>query len=278
MKVTIAPDFRDLLPELTPEEFEQLKENNLADPDHERIPPVVVWQCGKNWIVVDGHHTLKARQNMRINGKAVKIRYVKMEFTSRADAKTYARRAQLGRRNLSPSQVAMLLAHEPKVPEGANLHPSTKPEENDDCPPSREELARQHNISERTLKHADKVNGQGAAAVKKAVTAGEVSVSDAASIADRPKKEQAEAVKKVKERKARTLKEAASGNGAPKKQKQFDRSYWFKQWEQAIGPVVRLVDKIAEGVRERHDPHHEAIQEKLNDATEELMEWMGVKK
>ena len=33
------------------------------------------------------------------------------------------------------------------------------------------------------------------------------------------------------------------GNGKPPKQ--FDESHWLKQWDQAIGPLVRLVDNIA---------------------------------
>lgn len=74
---------------------------------------------------------------------------------------------------------------------------------------------------------------------------------------------------------AKGAKARQKGDGKPPKQ--FDRSYWFKQWDQTIGPLVRLVDKIAEGVCEKHDPHHEAIQDRLNEATEEMMEWMGVK-
>ena len=64
-------------------------------------------------------------------------------------------------------------------------------------------------------------------------------------------------------------------NGTPPKQ--YARAEWYKQWDNAIGPLVRLVNKIANGVGERHDPHHEAIQEQLNYATEEMIKWMGVK-
>jgi hypothetical protein len=60
--------------------------------------------------------------------------------------------------------------------------------------------------------------------------------------------------------------------------KQYPRSHWFKQWEKAIGPVCRLVDPIAGEVKEKHDPHHEAVQEYLNSATEEMEIWMGVKR
>ena len=60
--------------------------------------------------------------------------------------------------------------------------------------------------------------------------------------------------------------------------KRLDRSAYFKQWDNSIGPLVRLVDKIAEGVGEKHGLHHKAVHDALNTATEEMMEWMGVKK
>lgn len=60
--------------------------------------------------------------------------------------------------------------------------------------------------------------------------------------------------------------------------KQFDRASWFKQWEQSIGPLVRLVDKIAQNVGESKSESHRTVQDHLNIATEEMMEWMGVKK
>ena len=62
------------------------------------------------------------------------------------------------------------------------------------------------------------------------------------------------------------------GKGKPPKQ--FDRSAWLKQWEQAIGPVVRLVDKIAAGVDESGCDSQKVVQDHLNVATEEMTEWM----
>lgn len=58
--------------------------------------------------------------------------------------------------------------------------------------------------------------------------------------------------------------------------KRLDRKAYYKQWDNVIGPLVRLVDKIAEGVGEKHDPHHVAIQDALNTATEEMVSWMRV--
>ena len=69
------------------------------------------------------------------------------------------------------------------------------------------------------------------------------------------------------------------GKGKPKTPpKQLDRSAWYKQWDQSIGPLVRLVDKIASAVGESKCESHKVVQEHLNIATEEMMEWMGVKK
>lgn len=74
-------------------------------------------------------------------------------------------------------------------------------------------------------------------------------------------------------RKGREPKPDKPGKGP---QKKFDRSYWFKQWQQSVGPLVRLVDQIADSVSEKSGTHHEAIQERLNEATEEMKAWMEV--
>jgi len=275
MKVQVAPDFRDLFRTLTEDEFEQAKANNLADPKHERIPPVVVW----NGFIVDGHHTHRIRESLRVDGKPVKIRYHKMDFTDRESAMIYAIQAQLGRRNLAPSQIAIALAKLPKSKPG----PKTK----DELPvnlretPSREELAAEHGISDKTLWFADKVNEHGAKAINKAVVDKVVTVSDAAAIADLTKKEQIAALKKVTGGESKTLKSAAAGkqqgkaNGKPPKQ--YPRSHWLKQWESSIGPMVRLVDKIASEVGESKSSSHQSVQKQLNAATDKMHEWMGKK-
>ena len=64
-------------------------------------------------------------------------------------------------------------------------------------------------------------------------------------------------------------------NGKPPKQQ--PRSHWHKIWEQHMGPLVRFVEKMADGVCENHDPHHEAIKDLLRKATDEERAWMGIK-
>jgi len=64
-------------------------------------------------------------------------------------------------------------------------------------------------------------------------------------------------------------------NGTPPKLK--SRSQWYKMWDQGIGPLVRTVDKIADGVCENHDPYHEEVHKHLDAATAAMMKWMKQK-
>jgi len=63
---------------------------------------------------------------------------------------------------------------------------------------------------------------------------------------------------------------------AGKPERQFPRSHWYKQWDQTIGPLVKLVDKIGRNVNEMHGKHHKCVHEHLELATEEVMDWLGV--
>jgi hypothetical protein len=245
MKVTIAPDFRDLFRPMTPEEYEQAKANNEADPNHERIPPVVTW----DGIIIDGHHTHRIRESLRDgDGKPVKIRYAKMEFTDRQAAMAYAIHAQIGRRNLDPSQIAMAIAKLPKGTPGRPAEGNGSQLATFSSGPSRDELADEAGIGRRTMQRADKVNEQGAKSVQAAVIAGDVSVSDAASIVDLPKAEQAKAVKEVKSGKAKTLKAAAK---KPKKETEEPDPATLAKKNKTLANSYR--DKLARAICDYHE-------------------------
>jgi len=62
-------------------------------------------------------------------------------------------------------------------------------------------------------------------------------------------------------------------NGQPPKQ--YDGAFWLKQWDQAIGPLARLVDKIAAGVGRSGCESHQLVQDHLNNATEVMPELLG---
>lgn len=56
--------------------------------------------------------------------------------------------------------------------------------------------------------------------------------------------------------------------------RKYERPHYFKLWEKSVGPLVRLVDKISEGVSETNGKSHKAVLEHLNKATEEMARWM----
>ena len=89
--LTVDDEFRDLIPPLTDEEFNDLEESILADGLRD---PIIVW-LGHN-IVVDGHNRLKICKK-----HGVEYDFVEMEFDSRAAVKVWILKNQLGRRNLN---------------------------------------------------------------------------------------------------------------------------------------------------------------------------------
>lgn len=107
----------------------------------------------------------------------------------------------LHRRHLTESQrasVAAKLANMRQgrpVEKGANLHLFKEPT-SDPTPVTVSEAAAMLSVSERSVKSARKVHEKGAPELVAAVDAGEVSVSAAADIADRPREVQAEIVAK----------------------------------------------------------------------------------
>jgi len=63
-------------------------------------------------------------------------------------------------------------------------------------------------------------------------------------------------------------------NGQPPKQ--YPGSHWYKLWEQSIGPICRLVDKIETGFGDSPTRSQQVVQDHLALATEEMQEWLGV--
>ena len=95
----IDPKFRDKIPPLTDAEFEQLRENILAD--GEVYEPIAVW----NGTIVDGHNRWRIIQEH----PEIPYKVKEMEFTDEWAAFDWMYRKQLGRRNLTDAQRTYLL-------------------------------------------------------------------------------------------------------------------------------------------------------------------------
>lgn len=88
LHLKIDEEFRSLIPPLTADEYQQLKENILKDGCRDAL---VIW----NDTIIDGHNRY---QICTENG--IEFKTVEMEFTDRDDAKAWIIKNQFGRRNL----------------------------------------------------------------------------------------------------------------------------------------------------------------------------------
>jgi len=90
MKLKIDPDFKNLIPPLSSEEFKQLEQNMLSEKRCREA--ILVWKR----FIVDGHNRYTICGLHRIPFEISKLR-----FESKKDALIWIAENQLGRRNLS---------------------------------------------------------------------------------------------------------------------------------------------------------------------------------
>ena len=98
-KLQIDPEFRDKIPPLTEAEFQQLRENILAD--GEVYEPIAVW----NGTIVDGHNRWRIIQEH----PEIPYKVKEMDFADKWAAFEWMYRNQLGRRNLTEQQREVLI-------------------------------------------------------------------------------------------------------------------------------------------------------------------------
>lgn len=103
--LVVDKEFEELLPVLTPEEFNRLEQSILKNG---MLDPIKVWEepdTGK-YIIIDGHNRCKIlkKNNISLNyWENYKIMYAD-ELPTRDDVKRWMLEQQLGRRNLSEAE------------------------------------------------------------------------------------------------------------------------------------------------------------------------------
>lgn len=97
--ITIEPAFESVCLSLTTEEFKQLEQNILSD--GEVTSPLVVW----DGILIDGHN----RRQIILTHPELPFSFKEMAFTDKYEAIAWICKNQLGRRNLSPEDLAYLI-------------------------------------------------------------------------------------------------------------------------------------------------------------------------
>ena len=198
--LTVDEEFESVIPPLTDEEFELLKESVLND--GEVYHPLVVW----NNIIVDGHHRYKILKEH----PEVKYRIKERAFENRYEAISWICLNQLGRRNLNDAQKKMLIGRRyktEKMARGAsdgfrgNQHKKSVKGQNvplpDDVHITSSRIATEMGTNEKTVRRAEKfVDGVDAAeevlpGVTKDITSGKIKPkqADVAAIAKAPAEE-----------------------------------------------------------------------------------------
>lgn len=198
--LTVDEEFESVIPPLTDEEFELLKESILDD--GEVYHPLVVW----NNIIVDGHHRYKILKEH----PEIKYRITKREFENRYEAISWICLNQLGRRNLNDTQKKMLIGRRyktEKMARGAsdgfrgNQYKKSVKGQNvplpDDVHITSSRIAAEMGTNEKTVRRAEKfVDGVDAAeevlpGFAKDITSGKIKPkqSDVAAIAKAPVEE-----------------------------------------------------------------------------------------
>lgn len=110
-QIQILDELRDLIPPLAEEEYAHLQQNLLK---HGVKDPLTVWETTSTalrfdeenrpiYVLVDGHNRYRISQKHKLDYRINLLR-----FTSLEEAKDYMIDFQLGRRNLSPEQIAYL--------------------------------------------------------------------------------------------------------------------------------------------------------------------------
>ena len=94
----LDPEFRRLIPPLTPDEYKRLEEDIL---DHGCLDPLIVW----NGVIVDGHNRFRILQMH----PEIPFQTHEKEFSDRYEVIAWICKNQLGRRNLTTAQKKYLV-------------------------------------------------------------------------------------------------------------------------------------------------------------------------
>lgn len=196
--IKIDREFQNLIPALSTEEREQL-EANIVEHGGAR-DPLVVWQRDDaSDILLDGHNRYEICERL-----GLPYEFEHLEFGTRDEAADWIDRNQLGRRNLSKQDYKLLLGrryNRAKKAEGGRADRDFGVEKVT-APKTAEKIAKEHGVSEKTVRNAAKF--QHAAAklgIEKDIASGKVKATEAAvvkaatALPKQPTREQVEAAR-----------------------------------------------------------------------------------
>jgi hypothetical protein len=174
-ELTIDPELKSLLPELTREERWQLETSLL---DYGCLSPLTAW----NNVVLDGHNRFELcrKHNLPFEVK-------ELTFPSKAEAKSWMLKNQLARRNLTPFQRAeIVLKFKPLIAEQAKQHQGSRTDISQELGKCSDEadsvdtmkvLGGMAEMSHESLRKAERIIQQGDEAVIQKLRTGATSIN-----------------------------------------------------------------------------------------------------
>jgi hypothetical protein len=186
-QLKIDPVLRGFIPELLPEERNQL-EANIIETGGAR-DALIAWPHGGHLVLVDGHNRYAICEKHGLPYKVSRV-----EFPDRAAVEDWMDRNQLGRRNLSTQQRMLLIGrryNRTKRADGG--HGDQKSGGKSFRPNAAESLAKDHGVTEKTVRNAGKF--QAAAeklGIEQSITSGSIKAAEsvvvkaAKSLPDKP--------------------------------------------------------------------------------------------
>jgi site-specific DNA-methyltransferase (adenine-specific) len=250
-----------LFPPMTDEEFAGLKDDIARNGVHQ---PVAVWREQ----VIDGRHQYQACHDLGIEAP---LRHLDDD----ADPVSFVLSANMSRRQLSPSQKAIITAQLPLVVNGSNQYTvesgGVKVGTKFFVPHSQEQRALWAGITPRYQSDADGIVKDGAPDIIEKVRNGDITVNDAIVVVRAQRKTKAAAKKAEKERreaeeKAKAEKEAAEKAKAEREATILEAAIERVEDAQARGKPITLQEAVKAIRREMVRAEWEQQQEEMRNA------------
>ena len=177
MSIKIDPEFKSLIPPLSPDEFQMLEENCKNYRIRDALV-VGVFPGSDGTVLIDGHNRYEIAKK---NNLAYEVK--RIDFESREDAIDWIIRNQLGRRNI-PKYVRgeLILRLKPVIAEKAkeNLHQGQEPLQKSVNPVNtQKELAKLAGVSHDTIHKVEKIQAEASEDTKQKLRKGDISINQA---------------------------------------------------------------------------------------------------
>jgi hypothetical protein len=181
--IQIDEQFRNLIPQVTQQERDQLEANVVAHGGAR--DPLVAWLAADNtYILLDGHNRLEICTRLGLPFSVAEAR-----FDTRDEAADWIDRNQLGRRNLSVAGRKILLGRvynraKKSEHDGGKGKKRSGGQNARHSETTAERIAREHGVDEKTVRRSAKVQQAAAAlGIEKEITSGEIKATEAAVVA-----------------------------------------------------------------------------------------------